>query len=304
MKRLIKKSIHDWNNRDYAIVYFNGVVYEDATHGICLQRYIDDNSLDENIDLGNRPEIDQFKEISEINGGQDVILAHKVDNANEIYYIYGLNNGNEMTDNEIIEDLQKSYLNSKIINDLDHNDNDLHGYDEEEQVNKSSDRIYEFQMKKVNEVIKSEKLNHDEDKMIIYNDYFLIQYQLEDGIFFIRTMLDSGYNYDESISLSKLKEVINNVKNKLFAIYDEITKLGYKIYEDYLIENNNFSYNKIVNGIALELIGGPSEKEFIFTYECSSREIKKEFEQKIKEIGVKFNRGITLEQIKSLEKLF
>ena len=41
-----------------------------------------------------------------------------------------------------IEDLQKSYPNSKIINDLDHNDNDLHGYDEEEQMNKSSDRIY------------------------------------------------------------------------------------------------------------------------------------------------------------------
>ena len=34
MKRLIKKSKHDWDNRDLAIVYVNGEVYEDAIHGM------------------------------------------------------------------------------------------------------------------------------------------------------------------------------------------------------------------------------------------------------------------------------
>ena len=38
MKRLFKKAAHDWNNRDMAIVYVDGEVYEDATHAICLQR--------------------------------------------------------------------------------------------------------------------------------------------------------------------------------------------------------------------------------------------------------------------------
>ena len=46
MKRLIKRSEHDWNNRDTAIVYIDGEVYEDVTHSMCLQQYIEDNDID------------------------------------------------------------------------------------------------------------------------------------------------------------------------------------------------------------------------------------------------------------------
>ena len=73
MKRLLKKAVHDWNNRDMAIVYVDGEVYEDATHAICLQRYYTDHGKDYKVYLGNRPQFETFKDLSEDNGGQDVI---------------------------------------------------------------------------------------------------------------------------------------------------------------------------------------------------------------------------------------
>ena len=84
MKRL-KTAEHDWNNRDTAIVYIGGTVYEDATHGICLKRYFQDNNMDdEDVYLGTRPEVERFSEVSKLNGRQEVILAHRVDKADAI----------------------------------------------------------------------------------------------------------------------------------------------------------------------------------------------------------------------------
>ena len=42
MKKLLKKAAHDFNNRDMAILYIEGEIYEDATHAICLQKYLND----------------------------------------------------------------------------------------------------------------------------------------------------------------------------------------------------------------------------------------------------------------------
>ena len=41
----MKQAAHDWNNRDMAIVYVDGEVYEDAIHGICLQRYLEEHGF-------------------------------------------------------------------------------------------------------------------------------------------------------------------------------------------------------------------------------------------------------------------
>ena len=54
MKRLLKKAVHDWNNRDMAIIYVDGVVYEDANHAIYLQRYYTDHGEDYKVYLGSR----------------------------------------------------------------------------------------------------------------------------------------------------------------------------------------------------------------------------------------------------------
>ena len=142
MKRLFKIAEHDWNNRDLAIVYIDGEVYEDVTHAMCLQKYLNDIGEEEQLEsLQFRPDFEQFSEISEMNDGQDVILAHRVDNVDSIYFIYGLNDGKEMSDNEIINLLGEVYPEYKIINDLEHDDSDNHEYNEEEQVEKGKQRI-------------------------------------------------------------------------------------------------------------------------------------------------------------------
>ena len=153
MKRLLKKATHDWNNRDMAIVYVNGEVYEDATHAICLQRYFQDNDMnDYKVYLGSRPQFEFFKDLSEDNNGQDVILAHRVDKAGAIYFIYGLNDGRQLSDSEIKSDLEKIYPDYEIINDLAHDGNN-HGYDEREQINKGVDRMNKFRTGELGEAI-------------------------------------------------------------------------------------------------------------------------------------------------------
>ena len=144
MKRLFKKAAHDWNNRDMAIIYVDGEVYEDATHAICLQRYYTDHGEDYKVYLGSRPQFEVFKDLSKDNNGQDVILAHRVDKADAIYFIYGLNDGRQLSDSEIKSDLEKIYPDRKIYSDMEHDDSDNHGYDEREQINKYLDKINKF----------------------------------------------------------------------------------------------------------------------------------------------------------------
>ena len=70
MKRL-KTAEHDWNNRDMAILYVDGETYEDVTHAMCLQRYLNDIGEEEEQleSLQFRPDFEQFSKILEINDG-------------------------------------------------------------------------------------------------------------------------------------------------------------------------------------------------------------------------------------------
>ena len=89
MKRLVKKSKHDAINRDFAILYINGIFYEDITHAMCLKQFIDQNNLNDILtNYQKRPDMDIFIEISEQIG--PVVLAHNVEKENGIFVIYGV----------------------------------------------------------------------------------------------------------------------------------------------------------------------------------------------------------------------
>lgn len=150
MKRLVAK--HDWHNRDVAIVVFGDEVYEDATHSICLQRYLQDYNEKKGkkvfniIDISRRPSSTIFKEVSEVNGGQNVILAHKVDNYNSVYYIYGFSNGEEMNNGQIEKKLKQVFSDKEIINDLEHvNDGNNEGYNEDDMLARGMGRLDEYE---------------------------------------------------------------------------------------------------------------------------------------------------------------
>ena len=300
MKRLIKKSEHDWDNRDLAIVYINGEVYEDSVHSICLQRYLDDKKIDKTLSLQHRPEVEQFQEISKMNGGQDVILAHRVDKVNSIYFIYGLRNGKNMTDEQIISDLKEVYPNSKIINDLDHDDNDNHGYDCDEQVDKSLKRIEEFAMKKIQPLLDSGKFKQLEDyDNIIYNDYCYISCILSEEKFRIITTLNANYNACELHDLKNLNDIINDVEDKLSNTIKEVKKCGFVFDYESLINYGRIVFKNENESQVINLIGGSDAKEFIFDYDY----IDDELENKLNEIGIERGEYITLDQIKELAKI-
>ena len=229
MKRL-KIATHDWNNRDMAIVYVNGEVYEDATHAICLQRYFQDNDMnDYKVYLGSRPQFEFFKDLSEDNNGQDVILAHRVDKAGAIYFIYGLNDGRQLSDSEIKSDLEKIYPDYEIINDLAHDGNN-HGYDEREQINKGVDRMNKFRTGELGEAI--ELFNYTmTDNGFYTNGYAFIDI-IGDKNFAVRTVpittikgkKTDGY---DAFSVDDAYTVLGRVEEMCGILIDDLAEAGF-----------------------------------------------------------------------------
>lgn len=251
------------NNRDLAIVYINGEVYEDATHALCLQEYVKDNDIEEELkSLQFRPDFEQFSKISKMNGGQDVVLAHKVDNVDTIYYIYGLYDGKEMSDNEIIDILGKIYPEYKIVNDFEHDNDDNHGYDEEEQVEKGKQRIEDYKNGNVIKYLNDagyKKANNE----IYYNNYCLIIIDNDDKTFTFKGMLQT--NFDDSVfDFSSVNDVINDMKKRFESIYNQLEKYGFELNESNLIDNETFSYSKMIGSGEIELLGG--EQQLMITF--------------------------------------
>lgn len=263
MKRLVKRAEHDLNNRDMAIVYIDGQVYEDATHALCLQEYVKDNDIEEELEsLQFRPDFQQFSEISEMNGGQDVILAHRVDNADSIYFIYGLNDGEKMSDDEIVNILGKVYPGYKIIDDLEHDVNDNHGYDEEEQVEKGKQRIEDYQngnfIKYLNDA-GYKKANNE----MYYNNYCLIKIDNDEKTFTFKGMLQTDFD-DFVFDFYSVNDVISDMKKRFESIYNQLEKYGFELNESNLIDNETFSYSKMIGSGEIELLGG--EQQLMITF--------------------------------------
>ena len=257
MKRL-KTAEHDWNNRDLAIVYIDGEVYEDVTHAMCLQKYFQDNDIEEELEsLQFRPDFEQFSEISEMNDGQDVILAHRVDNVDSIYFIYGLNDGKEMSDNEIINLLDEVYPEYKIINDLERDDDDNHGYDEEEQVEKGKQRIEDYQNGNFIKYLNDAGYKKANDEMY-YNNYCLIKIDNDDKTFTFKGMLQTDFD-DFIFEFYSANDVISDMKKRFETIYNQLEEYGFELNESNLINNETFSYSKMINSSEIELLGGEQQ---------------------------------------------
>lgn len=245
MKRLVKHAEHDWNNRDVAVLYVEEKVYEDATHAICLQRYMEDNELDNDLNAKDRPEMEMFSEISKMHGGQDVILAHRVDNADTIYYIYGLCDGKEISDNKIQYLLGEVYPEYRIVNDLEHDENDNHGYDEEEQTNKSIRRTNKYVMNHYENILNKYNLTIDYDESCAYNGYLKIHFYADANAFCISSLV-LKYNSDEAFDLKELDNIVQDVGPDSKKAYEIIEKLGYEFDENKVLFGDEFVYSKTV----------------------------------------------------------
>lgn len=293
MKRLVKRSEHDWNNRNTAIVYINGNVYEDVTHAICLQEYIKDNDIEEELEsLQFRPDFEQFSKISKMNGGQDVILAHRVDNVDSIYYIYGLNDGKKMSDDEIVNILGKVYPGYKIIDDLEHDVNDNHGYDEEEQVEKSKKRIEDYQNGNFIKYLNDAGFKKVNDE-IYYNNYCLIMIDNDDKTFTFKGMLQTDFD-DFIFEFYSVNDVVSDMKKRFESIYNQLEKCGFELNESNLIDNETFSYSKMIGSGEIELLGG--EQQLMITFYGFDNTIL----QNLEESGIEDDSYIDVQQLPTI----
>ena len=277
MKRLVKHAEHDWNNRDVAVLYVEENVYEDATHAICLQRYMEDNEIDNDLNAKDRPEMEMFSEISKMHGGQDVILAHRVDNADTIYYIYGLCDGKEISDNKIQYLLGEVYPEYKIVNDLEHDENDNHGYDEEEQTNKSIRRTNKYVMNHYKNILNKYNLTIDYDESCSYNGYLKIHFYADANAFCISSLI-SKYNSEEAFDLKELDEIVQDVGPDSKKAYENIEQLGYKFDENKVLFGDEFVYSKTVPAGKYTLKA--SDQGLAFEFDNFSSEALKELYDK------------------------
>lgn len=277
MKRLVKRAEHDWNNRDFAILYVEENVYEDATHAICLQRYMEDNGLDNDLNAKDRPEMEMFSEISKMHGGRDVILAHRVDNADTIYYIYGLSDGKEMSDNKIQYLLGEVYPGYKIVNDLEHDEDDDHGYDEEEQTNKSIRRTNEYVINQHKNIINKYNLTIDLDESCAYNGYLKIHFYAEANAFCISSLI-SKYNSNEAFDLKDLDDIVQDIGPDNKNAYETIEKLGYEFDENKALFGDEFVYSKTVSAGKYTLKA--SDQGLAFEFDNFSSAVLKELYDK------------------------
>lgn len=277
MKRLVKHADHDWNNRDFAILYVEEEVYEDATHAICLQRYMEDNGLDNDLNAKDRPEMEMFSEISKMNGGRDVILAHRVDNADTIYYIYGLSDGKEMSDNKIQYLLGEVYPEYKIVNDLEHDEEDDHGYDEEEQTSKSMRRTNEYVINHYKNILNKYNLTIDYDESCTYNGYLKIHFYADANAFCISSLV-SKYNSEEAFDLKELNDIVQDVGPDNKNAYETIEKLGYEFDENKALFGDEFVYSKTVSAGKYTLKA--SDQGLAFEFDNFSSAVLKELYDK------------------------
>ena len=192
-----------------------------------------------------------------MNDGQDVILAHRVDNADSIYFIYGLNDGKEINDDEIINLLGEVYPEYKIINDLEHDDDDNHGYDEEKQVEKGKQRIEDYQngnfIKYLNDA-GYKKANNE----MYYNNYCLIKIDNDDKTFTFKGMLQTDFD-DFIFEFYSVNDVISDMKKRFETVYNQLEEYGFELNESNLINNETFSYSKMINSGEIELLGGEQQ---------------------------------------------
>lgn len=293
MKRLIKISEHDWDNRDLAIVYIGGEVYEDATHAMCLKRYMEDNNIENYLGNKYRPEMRNFSEVSSLNDGQDVILAHRVDKVNSIYFIYGLRNGEQMSDDEIINDLKNVYPDFEIINDLDHDDNDKHGYDQDEQVNKSVKRMIDYSIGDYKEVIEKNGLKINYDSNMIYNEYICFILNPDEDLIETNCIVNDVYEKGKHFDIKNIEEIINNVKPSCENAYNLLTQHNFVFSEKDLLNYGDYAYSKNFGDGKLVIMF--LDKKFYFDFE----ELSDEYSNKLTSGGME---DYSFHPIESLEE--
>ena len=264
MKRLVKKSKHDAINRDFAILYINGIFYEDITHAMCLKQFIDQNNLNDILtNYQKRPDMDIFIEISEQIG--PVVLAHNVEKENGIFVIYGVENGRvldfDSISNNLLEDI-KNHYNMEVYDDMNHiNQNNPYA---DEKSNKSDELFSKsFELSGYLGII-------DSIKSCGFSVKNNSAYE-KDGIFLLPIAEDVNFkliipgNKIKTIQPDNIEQELNNLNNYDLSIVEYLKNcdIRYNLNSDYSLEIKG----ELINQCYIELDSGTNGKIYLYTFE-------------------------------------
>lgn len=264
MKRLIRKSVHDAINRDFAILYINGIFYEDITHAMCLKQFINQNNLNDILtNYQKRPDVDIFIEISQQIG--PVVLAHYVEKEDGVFVIYGVENGEvlyfDYISNNLLEDI-KNHYNIEVYDDTKHI-NKNNPYDDEK--SNKSDELFSksFELSGYPGII-------DTIKSYGFSVKNNSAYE-KDGIFLLPIAEDVNFkliipgNKIETIQPDNIEQELNNLDNFDLSIVEYLKNcdIRYNLNSDYSVEIKG----ELSNQCYIELDSGINGKIYLYTFD-------------------------------------
>ena len=290
MKRLKKIVFYDVVSRDVALVIVGDKVYENVTHALCLNDIYKELGQKIYVDLQYRPDIEQFQIISE-KKDTSVILAHKVDNYDSVYYFYGYDDGKEMSDSEIESKLQKVFPKYNIKNDLEHEltPEEANSYDYNEKIdnmNKAIDKEKEEQGT-INDALKEIGFETYDDEYLTNGSCVVMSSGNE---IYVDRMPDYLQNFENINSAGKVKpqhieEFLEAVKNEPPSkIGEAFRNHGYEMLDD----DKTINFTKQFNQTDLQFEISDSEDSFDILYvsDCETEEYLKELIGTLKNIEI------------------
>ena len=290
MKRLIMAE-HDIGNRDVAFIDINGKFYEDATHALCIRKYLKDIKSDIGLESYQyRPNIQDFSELSK---DGYIVLGHLVKKEDGVFIIYAIENERFME----FDDIPKQYID-EISNHY-----SLPCYDDKKHEKTEENNHYDYEEN-------NEKFYKNVEKAISEDsfDYLLnngFSYNEEENFFtngYVNVKIKndhiSAYSIgDNNIEFFGINKIDTVNKLKPSDIYNKLRELGaefiYKYFDKTIASLKNCDGN-----LDIEVVMTSSTK-------CYLNDMKgnKELINKIGDMGLYLTSDLDIDTIDRIYNL-
>ena len=290
MKRLIIAE-HDIGNRDVAFIDINGKFYEDATHALCIRKYLKDIKSDIGLESYQyRPNIQDFSELSK---DGYIVLGHLVKKEDGVFIIYAIENERFME----FDDIPKQYID-EISNHY-----SLPCYDDKKHEKTEENNHYDYEEN-------NEKFYKNVEKAISEDsfDYLLnngFSYNEEENFFtngYVNVKIKndhiSAYSIgDNNIEFFGINKIDTVNKLKPSDIYNKLRELGaefiYKYFDKTIASLKNCDGN-----LDIEVVMTSSTK-------CYLNDMKgnKELINKIGDMGLYLTSDLDIDTIDRIYNL-
>ena len=290
MKRLIIAE-HDIGNRDVAFIDINGKFYEDATHALCIRKYLKDIKSDIGLESYQyRPNIQDFSELSK---DGYIVLGHLVKKEDGVFIIYAIENERFME----FDDIPKQYID-EISNhySLPCYDDKKHEKTEENNhydYEKNNEKFYKNVEKAISEdsfdYLLNNGFSYNEEENFFTNGYVNVKIK-NDHI----SAYSIGDNNIEFFGINKI-DIVNKLKPS--DIYNKLCELSAEFIYKYF-DKTIASFKNCDGNLDIEVVMTSSTKCYLNDMKGS-----KELINKIGDMGLYLTSDLDMDTIDRIYNL-